>query len=233
MDIEIRQIKEEIWRARRNETEANNADRIQEMKQNRRLKMKQRQHKLRAWHKEFWRDFGKEVTEASWKGNQSALFQKVREMLERSRRKIRDGGRVTTENVEEKREAWKMHFEDISKGRWRVAERVWDGVSGGKGNSEWLCKEPSDIEMEKAIGKMKVRKSPGKDGVTAEVLKYGGEQIRRMVFEIVREMWRRASEAEAGKEAEDWPEEWKVRITVPLWKQKGDRKNKNTLRGIT
>ena len=94
-------------------------------------------------------------------------------------------------------------------------------------------KEPSDIELELAIMKMKGKKAPGADKVAAEVLKYGGKELRRRVFAVVKKMWRRAVEADEGHEAYDWPEEWKVGITVPLWKKKGDRHNKNTWRGIT
>eukprot|EP00973_Karenia_brevis_P081633 11317712-Karenia_brevis.AAC.1 len=46
-------------------------------------------------------------------------------------------------------------------------------------------------------------------------------------------MWRAATEAGAGREAFDWPKEWRVGVVTPLWKKKGNRRNKNTWRGIT
>ena len=36
-----------------------------------------------------------------------------------------------------------------------------------------------------------------------------------------------------GHEAQNWPENWSTGKVVPLWKNKGDRKDKNTHRGIT
>ena len=30
-----------------------------------------------------------------------------------------------------------------------------------------------------------------------------------------------------------WPEEWCIGLVVPLWKRKGNKKDKNTWRGIT
>eukprot|EP00959_Pyramimonas_sp_CCMP1952_P440618 9224916-Pyramimonas_sp.AAC.1 len=80
---------------------------------------------------------------------------------------------------------------------------------------------------------MQTGRQPGEDGFVAEALKYGGDTLRTRVFEIVREMWGRAARAEDDGEAEDWPDEWKVGLVVPLWKQKGNRSDKNTWRGIT
>ena len=60
-----------------------------------------------------------------------------------------------------------------------------------------------------------------------------GESLRSIVFDIARRMWDAAANAEDGREAETWPEEWTTAIQVPLWKKKGKRSDKNTWRGIT
>ena len=46
---------------------------------------------------------------------------------------------------------------------------------------------------------------------------------------MVQEAW----DSEDGTEGENLPKEWKVGLTVPLWKRKGDREDKNTWRGVT
>ena len=46
-------------------------------------------------------------------------------------------------------------------------------------------------------------------------------------------MWDKAANAEWGEEADEWPDDWKIGLTVPLWKNKGDKKDKNTYRGVT
>ena len=46
-------------------------------------------------------------------------------------------------------------------------------------------------------------------------------------------LWRAATQAEEGQEAEAWPEEWRVGIMVPLWKKKRPKENRNNWRGIT
>ena len=175
---------------------------------------------------------GVEATEASSKGDQARVFEIVNALADRRNRRLRDGGYGSVEDVVQEREAWKEHFEQVSKGRGSVNERVWENVTSNE-VAHWLDVEPSIVEMEMALGQMKLRKAAGKDGVTVEVLKYGGEELKKRVFEVVQAMWRRAACAEEGHEAEDWPEEWKIGVTVPLWKKKGSRKDKNTWRGIT
>ena len=78
-------------------------------------------------------------------------------------------------------------------------------------------REPSEVELEIALSRMKTKKKPGRDKVTVEVLRYGGEKLREMVFKVVKEMWMGAAAAGEGREADEWPEEWKIGITVPLW----------------
>ena len=67
----------------------------------------------------------------------------------------------------------------------------------------------------------------------AEYIKFGGPQLRKEVYRIVQECWQSATTAPPGKEAESWPTEWKVGITVPLWKRKQPRSSKHNWRGIT
>ena len=92
---------------------------------------------------------------------------------------------------------------------------------------------PSPIELDRCISRMNTKRAPGKDKFTAEVLKFGGEELRKRVHKVVQEMWTAAINSSAGSEAQDWPPEWKLGIVVPLWKRKGQRTDKNTWRGIT
>ena len=98
-------------------------------------------------------------------------------------------------------------------------ERVWANISKAKGKARWLGEEPADIEMDKCFGRMKVKKAAGSDRFPGEAFKFGGRKLRKRVYEVV--------SAEEEREAEDWPEEWKTGIIVPLWKKKGNRANKN------
>ena len=63
---------------------------------------------------------------------------------------------------------------------------------------------------------MRTRRASGKDGFTVAAVRYGGPKLRRRIYTIVREMWNKASESEDGSEAQEWPDEWKIGLVVPL-----------------
>ena len=95
-----------------------------------------------------------------------------------------------------------------------------------------MGEEPEAQEV-KAIAKMGIGKAGGHDEVVAEYLKHGGEECQAEVVKIVKKMWRRATYAEEGDEAGGWPKEWTIAVQMPLWKNKGDKADKNTWRGVT
>ena len=233
LDAEVTDAMNDRWRIMQDEESENREERLRLSKQKLRKVRRKRQRKRREWEMAWWKNLGIEATEAAKSGDQGRLFQVINSMLERRKKKLRDGGTATTEDVEKEREAWKEHFQKISEGRAEVKERVWKNIKKSGGNADWLGKIPSDIELEIALGKMKLRKKPGKDQVPVEILKYGGKQLRQKVFGIVQEMWASAAVAETGEEAKHWPRDWKEGITIPLWKKKGSRADKNTWRGIT
>ena len=118
-------------------------------------------------------------------------------------------------DVEKKREAWKKHFENVSKDEGQVAETVWAGIPERE-TAEWMGQEPGEDELEEALRKMKVGRAGGADEVVVEYLKYGGLTLREELFRIVRLMWNRAASAEDGEEAAEWPKEWRIALQVPL-----------------
>ena len=73
---------------------------------------------------------------------------------------------------------------------------------------------PQDIlyaEVDKAIRSLKCHKSPGSDGITAEMLQAGGEQLTRKIHKLCNKAWHEGT----------IPEEWSKSILVPIPK-KGD-----------
>ena len=234
LDEAVSQAQQRRWSATRDQSGAETAS--EELKQaSSELKKhrKSRRQKMKEWEDKFWKDLGERATEAGWKGDSGRVFEVVRDLLDRGKNKQRDGGRHTVADVDAERKAWKEHFENISRGTGTVQDRVWDNIKKHGGQATWLEKEPSDIELDVAVSRMKIQKAPGDDQVAAEIIKYGGTELRKRVYAIVKEMWKRAANAPDGQEAAEWPEEWKIGVTVPLWKNKGARSDKNTWRGIT
>lgn len=83
---------------------------------------------------------------------------------------------------------------------------------------EDLCIE----ETKRAINSLKDWKSPESDGIPAELIKYGGEEIHKIIHEICNKVWK----------TEVLPNDWKKAIIIPLYK-KDDKLNCNNYRGIS
>ena len=82
--------------------------------------------------------------------------------------------------------------------------------------------EPSALEVELAIEKLKSHKSPGTEQITAELIKAGGSTIRCAIHKLIIAIWNK----------EELPGEWKESIIVPIHK-KGDKTDFNNYRGIS
>jgi mannosyltransferase OCH1-like enzyme len=69
---------------------------------------------------------------------------------------------------------------------------------------EPLVPEPSLVEVETAIGKLKRYKSPGTDQILAEMIKAGGETLHCEIHMLIHYIWNK----------EELPQQWKEFITV-------------------
>ena len=72
--------------------------------------------------------------------------------------------------------------------------------------------EPQNIlysEVEEAIRTLKRNKSPGSDGITAEMIQTGGEQLVRQIHLLCNKAWNEST----------IPEEWSKSILVPIPKK--------------
>ena len=69
--------------------------------------------------------------------------------------------------------------------------------------------EPSALEVELAIEKLKSHKSPGIDQIPPELIKSGGRTIRCAIHKLIIAIWN----------MEELPEEWKESVIVPIHKK--------------
>jgi hypothetical protein len=88
--------------------------------------------------------------------------------------------------------------------------------------AEPLVLEPSALEVELAIEKLKSHKSPGIDQIPAELITAGGRTIRCAIHKLIIAIWNK----------EELPAEWKESVIVPIHK-KGDKTDCNNYRGIS
>jgi hypothetical protein len=78
--------------------------------------------------------------------------------------------------------------------------------------AEPLVAEPSLIEMEITVGKLKRYKSLHTDQIPTELIKAGGEKLHSEIHRLICSIWNK----------EKLPQQWKESIIVPIYK-KGDK----------
>ena len=82
---------------------------------------------------------------------------------------------------------------------------------------------PTKEELSKAINVISSGKAPGQDGIPAEVFKCGGNQPLDNLHELLCRCWEEGSV----------PQEMRDCIIITLYKNKGDRSDRNNYRGIS
>ncbi|CAF4616570.1 unnamed protein product [Rotaria sp. Silwood2] len=82
---------------------------------------------------------------------------------------------------------------------------------------------PTISEVVKAIQQIKNRRAPGKDEISAELIKAGGLPLAEWLHEIIRDVW----------EQEIMVKDWTVAVLIRLYKNKGDKRICDNYRGIS
>jgi hypothetical protein len=72
-----------------------------------------------------------------------------------------------------------------------------------------IIPDPSHVEVEIAIGRLKTYKSPGTDLILAELFKAGGEMLYSEIHRLICSIWNK----------EELPQQWKESIIVPIYKR--------------
>ena len=194
---------------------------------------RRRRRQVAEWETLYWSELATRALEAEHKRNLGELFALHRLLGAHMQVRRRDGGRVIPADIEGEREAWRQHFQTIQAGAGQVPEHVWNNIPQPGQVATWLDTPPTGEEVERVIGQLSNRKAAGEDGFMAEFLKYGGADLLQVMVTIVQKSWADAVRAPEGREADNWPDEWKVGLVVPLWKHKGSREDKNTWCGVT
>ena len=86
-----------------------------------------------------------------------------------------------------------------------------------------LSTPPTIQEVTAAINNLKSNKSPGADGIPAELLKYGGQALITRLHQLTQTMW----------QEEAVLQQWKDARIVSIYKRKGDRSTCGNSRGIS
>ena len=107
----------------------------------------------------------------------------------------------------------------------RVAGRVWDNVPSYPPMDFVWGNSPTPNELHVGLSQISLGKAAGEDEVTAELLKFGGDNLWEVVARVCREQWLLLTEAAPGAEVV-WLDEWCVGLVIPSWKRKGTRRTR-------
>jgi hypothetical protein len=88
--------------------------------------------------------------------------------------------------------------------------------------AEPLVPDPSPVEVEISIAKLKRFKSPGSYKILAELFQAGGEILRSKIHKLIKSIWNK----------KELPDQWKESIILPVHK-KGDKTDCNNYCGIS
>ena len=119
-------------------------------------------------------------------------------------------------------ERWAEHFSAVLNGGSPADLTILTEIPQSPVKTE-LDDTPTLEEVQRCIETLRNNKSPGVDGIPAEVLKYGGTELIEALYRIIRECW----------ETEAVPEDWKLSRIISVYKNKGDRSICDNSRGIS
>lgn len=132
-----------------------------------------------------------------------------------------DGSRLLHDR-DEILERWASHFSSVLNQPSRISQQAIDEIPQMPTISQ-MSDLPSNSEVGKAIAKMSDGKSPGADGLPAEVFKHGGDLLLSKLGDLIRDCWNQ----------EEVPNDFKDALIVHLYKKKGDKSDCNNHRGIS
>ncbi len=165
----------------------------------------------------------REAEEASDRGDMKTLYKITKQLTGKIQStsagiKDREGNLITDEDKQ--REIWKEHFESVLNRN--PPENLPDFANHEIEDMDINMQEISIEEIKRAINKLKAGRSPGIDGISAEMIKCDKDTSCKMLQDIINKVWN----------SETLPVEWKKGVIVKLPK-KGDLASCGNWRGIT
>ena len=142
----------------------------------------------------------------------------------------KDGGSSVTSD-EDKCKRWVEHFEEVFNCGTSVSEAVLEELPvinpREDGDVPILAGDElgtplTEEEIKVAVSQLRSGKAPGEDGITAEILRLGGESVVQWLKHLADRVW----------SEEGIPKDWKKSLVVPLHK-KGTRTVCDNYRGIS
>ena len=124
----------------------------------------------------------------------------------------------------EKAELWRTYYSSLlNRQTAPISSELIDAASNATPSTTISCGQPPEAEIQRSIARMKNGRAAGICGISAELLKAGGDCVASRLTEVIQQSW------ESGSA----PEDWKKGIILPFYKNKGDRSECKNYRSIT
>ena len=184
------------------------------------------QTRLRQMKDSWWENKAQELQEAADKHNMKLFHEGLRAVYgpkSSGSAPIRslDGEKLHTDKAEILTR-WAEHFNSLLNRPSSMSEEALDAIPQRQVLGE-LELPPSLHEVTKAIKQTSSGKSPGADGIPAEIYKHGGDYMRRKLTHLFKLIWDKGTV----------PQEFKDASIVHLYKRKGNRTCCDNHRGIS
>ena len=131
-----------------------------------------------------------------------------------------DGNKITDKG--KMMDRWVEHYGELYSRENKVTDEALDAIEQLPCLSE-LDELPTMDEMMEAINSLPRKKAPGKDGISAEMIRAAKGKMSVHLLDLLQQCWR---EREVPKDMRD-------SIICTLYKNKGDRSDCNNHRGIS
>ena len=180
---------------------------------------------IRHDRKRWWSEQADLMEADAARHHQGAVYSRLRKLcrspgVQVAVLKSVDGKDLVT--PDEQRERWREHFEmTLNVDHGSVDQSIFDDLSSSLERLRF-APVPTKEEVKACVSRLKNGKACGKDGIFAEMLKYGGDSLHDRLYEIIQCIWKN----------EVVPKVWRDSVVIPLFK-KGDRRVCDNFRPIS
>ena len=183
------------------------------------------QKRLRQLENSWWETKVEEIQEASNTGDAHKLYSLIREAYGPRSSTVSpvrsSDGQNLIKDPSSILNRWKEHFDELLNRESNIDPSFIDKIP--QREMKLILNEPPSLdEVNNAIDALKLRKAPGKDGITSEMLKFEGPETRKAVWNIILGFWN----------DESVHQDWRDAIMIVLYKNKGKRDICGNYRGI-
>ena len=184
------------------------------------------QRELRRIENQWWVNLAEEIQRYADDNDTHNFYNSIKEVYgptTHSTTPVRSAdGTTLIKDVQGISQRWAEHFSTLLNGGLTPDRSILSEIPQEEIKLE-LDSLPSLREVEDSVRTLGNRKSPGGDGLPAEIYKYGGAEVLDYLHQVISSIWMSGS----------MPQDWRDATIITIYKNKGDRAECGNSRGIS